>query len=232
MSGTKNYVPWHKRLKFAWHLYRKGEQQTPSLTYMKYPMGSAFKGQRVLNVGCGTSVYPVPNVVNMDKYPADGVNMRWDLSKTPYPFKDGEFDFIIANHILEHVDNWWDCFRELARVVRVGGKVEVWLPGDGGSSQLGYRDHINTINHCSFAGIRGTWRNEANAWELGELKKTGDIKDLKMTGSITRVIDYWWIQLLPVSVLNWCIRHLRNVSSEHGWFFEKLPPLKEGENEN
>jgi SAM-dependent methyltransferase len=227
----KNYVPWYNRLRFAWHCYNN-PQQTPSDTYQKYPKGSTFEGRRVLNVGCGNSVYPVSNVVNTDVYPVPGVDVVWDLSKTPLPFKDQEFDFVLANHILEHIPNWWECFKELARVVKVGGTIEVWLPGDGGSSQLGYRDHINTINHCSFVGIRGTWRNHANAWEGNELSFCGNVRDIKIMKSVTRAIDYWWMQLLPECALNWCIKHLRNVASEHGWFFERLPPLTEATNGN
>lgn len=225
----KQYVPWYKRIRFAWYCYNNPQQQ-PSHTYQKYPEGSRFPGKKVLNVGCGTSIYPVPNVINTDLYPVSGVDLALDLSKPPFPFKDNEFDLILANHVLEHVPNWWECFKELARIVKVGGIIEVWLPGDGGSSQLGFRDHINTINHCSFVGIRGTWRNKANAWELQELTKSGHIKDLKIQKCHSRVVDYWWLQLLSESALNWCTRHLRNIVVEHGWYFEKLPPLGESKN--
>jgi SAM-dependent methyltransferase len=227
----KNYVPFFQKLKFAWYCYNN-TQQVPSNTYQKYPKNSIFEGKTVLNIGCGTNTFPAHNVVNTDLYNVPGVDLPLDLSKPPFPFNDNSFDLIIANHILEHVPNWWECFKDLARIVKVGGTIEVWLPGDGGSSQLGYRDHINMINHCSFVGIRGTWRNKANAWELKELEKVGFVKDLKIQYCHTRIIDYWWMQLLPERAINWCIRHLRNISSEHGWFFKKLAPLQQGEKTN
>lgn len=227
----KNYVSWLKRLKFACHLYKTGPQQIPSETFQKYPKDSTFDGKHTLNLGCGTSVFPAKNVINLDFCKAEGVNIIWDLSKTPLPFKNEEFDFIIANHVLEHIPDWWECFKELARIVKVGGIIEVWLPGDGGSSQLGYRDHLNTINKCSFVGIRDTWRNYANIWERQECERSGYVKDLKRVNAAIRMIDFWWVQLLSETLLQWCGLHLRNVVSEQGWFFKKLSPnVKSNEN--
>lgn len=200
----------------------KNPGRMPSLTYVKYPKNHDFEGKRVLNLGCGSSTYPAKNVVNLDMYPHDGVNVVHDLSKTPLPFKDNEFDFIIANHILEHVPDWWECFKELARVVKVNGIIEIWLPGDGGTSQLGYRDHINTINHCSFTGIIGTNRNKANAWELEQRKTLGQVKNLAYASPIVYVpINHWWIYIMPNFIQMWIMQHLRNVIMEMEFKFIK-----------
>jgi SAM-dependent methyltransferase len=196
----------------------------PSITYIKYPKASTFEGRLVLNVGCGNTTYPAPNVTNLDMYQRPGVNITWDLSKTPLPFRTGQFDTIIANHILEHVPNWFECFKELARIVKVGGTVEVWLPGDGNSSQLGYRDHINLINLCSFVGIRDTHRNAANAWEEEDRKTIGEVKNLKLEAAVVIPSNFWWIYIWPQSVIGWMMTHLRNVSTEQGFIFRKLPP--------
>jgi SAM-dependent methyltransferase len=195
-----------------------------SITYVKYPKQSTFENRLVLNVGCGNTTYPAPNVTNLDMYQRPGVNVTWDLSKTPLPFRTGQFDLVIANHILEHVPNWFECFKELARVVKVGGIVEVWLPGDGNSSQLGYRDHINVINMCSFVGVRGTWRNRANAWEEEEHKTKGDVANLVIEQALLLPNNFWWIHMWPQSIIHWMMLHLRNVCTEQGFIFRKLPP--------
>lgn len=196
-----------------------------SWTYKKYHPDCDFEGKRVLNLGCGFTVFKAPNVVNLDMFPNDGVNVVWDLSKTPLPFKDNEFDLIIANHILEHIPGWWDCFKELARIVKVGGLIEVWLPGDGGSTQLGYRDHINVINACSFVGVKGTHRNAANAWEAIDRKENGHVCDLKYAKGCDIVLPcWWWLHILPERVVFFMTDHLRNVVEEIGYFFEKCPP--------
>lgn len=192
-----------------------------SSTYTKYPPDFVFT-DRTLNLGCGTTVYK-GNVVNLDIFPGEGIDTVWDLSKTPLPFKDNEFDLIIANHILEHIPNWWECFKELARIVKVGGIIEVWLPGDGTSGQLGYRDHLNVINYCSFAGVRGTFRNYANSWEIEQRKLNGEIDNLSYASAIIfKPVNYWWIHIWPTKFQLWMMTVLRNVTQEQCYKFVKL----------
>jgi SAM-dependent methyltransferase len=206
------------------HACWKYPGRTTSVTYKKYPKDYTFKGMRVLNLGCGNTTYPAANVVNLDMFPVPGVNVTWDLSKTPLPFKDNEFDLIVANHILEHVRGWWECFKELARIVKVGGTIEVWGPGYG-ESQLGYRDHINVINHCSFAGIIGTHRNGANAWEIEDRKNLGEIQNLRITFHYKMLERRWWLEILPYSLKSWVSDYLPNVVTEVGFKFVKEQPI-------
>ena len=197
-----------------------------TVTYIKYPPKHTFGGKRVLNLGCGCSTYDAPNVVNLDMYPGEGVNVVHDLSKTPLPFKDNEFDFIIANHILEHIPNWWECFKELARVLKVGGELEVWVPGPG-SSLLGYRDHLNVINHCSFVGTRDTFRNKANLWEAKQRESAGAVFDLCRAYTQVSMASFWWVAMWPKSIQSWIACHLTDTVNELGFTFRKEPPLVE-----
>lgn len=213
------------RLRFIRYAIKHPGRASSDL-YVKYPQGHDFNGRRVLNLGCGNSVYKHPNVVNLDGESCSGADVLWDLSQVPLPFKDGEFDLVIANHILEHVPNWWECFKELARITKVGGIVEVWLPSAGSDSQLGYRDHINTINSYSFGGIRHTIRNSGNAWEMAQFDKNGQIRDLSLIKEQSHIIRAWWTVLAPASLQGWMAKHLRNVEYEHGYFFQKKAPLK------
>jgi len=210
------------KIRFISYCFRNGPQRQPSHTYAKYPSDYNFNGY-VLNLGCGNTTYDNGHVTNLDKYQRPGVNFVWDLATMPLPFRDEQFDLIIANHILEHVPNWWECFKECARVLKTGGKLEVWLPGRG-DSQLGYRDHINYITACSFVGTRGTWRNSANAWEEEDRKTLGQVINLKLVDSKSRMVDYWWCHLLPQSMLQFIVDHTVNMEQERGFFFEKLPP--------
>jgi SAM-dependent methyltransferase len=208
----------------------KNPGRTSSSTYVKYPPNYDFNGRKVLNLGCGTTVYKFKNVVNLDMFKGEGIDCVHNLTK-PLPFKDNEFDFIIANMILEHVPNWFECFKELARVLKVGGILEIWLPGDGGSSQLGYRDHINIINDFSFYGIRGTMRNYANSWEIEERKNLGRVVDLQMTRNrAVKMMNFWWIQIMPQNIQIWMANYLRNTVQELGYEFIKLPKETDGRN--
>lgn len=210
-----------------WKMFQKYPKEVrdrgfwPSETYCKYHPIDNFQGRKVLNLGCGTSVYKSPNVVNLDGWESEGVNVVWDLSKTPLPFEDNSFDFIIANHILEHVPNWFECFKELARIVKVGGKIEVWVPPVSSDSAFTYRDHINSIGIQSFYGTITLHRAGCNLWAEYEKKQLGNVRNLRITQTFTRTIIKWWILFVPEIITNWLTEHLRNVVSEIGFVFVK-----------
>lgn len=52
------------------------------------------------------------------------------------PFADGSFDTIIANHMLYHVDDPAAVLRELARVLRPGGRIAVATNGQAHMAEL------------------------------------------------------------------------------------------------
>lgn len=188
--------------------------------YLKYPPGHKFKGKKVLNVGCGFAQFKAPNVINLDAYDICKPDVVWDLNKAPLPFEEDTFDHIIANHILEHLPNWWDCFNDFGRILKPNGTLEIWLPGSGSDSQLGYRDHVITINHCSFFGTFGTYRNGSNAW--AEENSRCWANRLKSTQRKTQMITKWWVTWAPPSLKRWMCEHLRNVIVEDGYFFRKV----------
>lgn len=81
----------------------------------------------VLDVGGGDVPYPRANVV-LDKYLDNferGTNLRLDRpliigDARKMPFKDKAFDFIVASHVLEHMDNPVLFLKELMRVGKAG----------------------------------------------------------------------------------------------------------------
>jgi SAM-dependent methyltransferase len=44
------------------------------------------------------------------------------------PFKDNEFDFILCNHVLEHIPNDTKAMQELFRILRPGGTAILQIP--------------------------------------------------------------------------------------------------------
>lgn len=217
----KNYEAWKQIFSYA-NDSVKAWRRIPSETYVKYPPNSNFGGKKVLNIGCGRCVYKGPNIINTDLQEGPGVDMTLDLSKAPFPFEDNSFDFIIANHVLEHVPNWWECFKELARVVKPGGKIEVWIPPLSSDSSFTYRDHINRIGTFSFAGINGcSGRNLTNLTAMKEFDEMKHVRQLQLTSFMQRPILRWWVWFAPEDVLIWMAEHLRNIISEEGYVFTK-----------
>jgi SAM-dependent methyltransferase len=173
-------------------------------SYCKYPKDSTFNGQSVLNVGCSDSFYPSPNVINLDIESKEGVNCVHDLTQLPLPFSDNTFDFILANHVLEHIPKWTETFKDLIRILKVGGILEVWVPADGSSLQLGDIGHINVINNFSFPPIL--------------LQNKVCILGTGVHVLYNSPLNKW----IPVRVLEFMAEHLRNVAMETRFCFKKI----------
>lgn len=170
--------------------------------YYKYPKEYQFGGKKVLNVGCDTSYYPAPNVVNLDSHEGEGINLVHDLTVLPLPFADETFDGILANHVLEHIPNWGKTFADLFRILKVGGVLEVWVPADGSSLQLGSFTHINVINRLSFH----------SSYFQG---------NVNMSGPFHVLYESKLLKWLPSAVTNWMVEHLRNMAMETRFLFTK-----------
>jgi len=78
-----------------------------------------------LNLGCGNDIKQ--GWVNLDSAGLPGVDVVWNIEKLPLPFGDGEFDEILANDILEHVE-YIPVLRDLHRILKIGGKLTVRVP--------------------------------------------------------------------------------------------------------
>lgn len=97
---------------------------------------------RVLDVGTGTGGnlrmlrdLRARNVTGLDSHDLAiayceskglGTVHRGDICALP--FADGDFDFVISTDVIEHVDDDAAALRELARVLRAGGKALIAVP--------------------------------------------------------------------------------------------------------
>jgi SAM-dependent methyltransferase len=59
---------------------------------------------------------------------ADVTHPGVDIQRMPFP--DGSYDFLLCNHVLEHVEDDRAAMRELARILRPGGVAVLTVPGD------------------------------------------------------------------------------------------------------
>lgn len=87
---------------------------------------------RVLDVGCGTSPYrrylPAGSrYVGVDRL-IRAARVRG--AAEALPFRDGAFDGVICTEVLELSPRPWQVLRELARVLRAGGRLYLTAPFD------------------------------------------------------------------------------------------------------
>lgn len=82
-------------------------------------------GLRLLNVGSGpTRLHP--DVINVDLFPFRHVDVLADA--THLPFRDGTFDAVCSDQLLEHVPRPSDVVAEILRVTKPGGMIYLGVP--------------------------------------------------------------------------------------------------------
>lgn len=79
-----------------------------------------------LNLGCGADYKQ--GYVNVDFHCHLNIDVQHNLNEVPYPFENGEFDFVLASHVLEHLDKPFEIMTELHRITKSGGKIHVKVP--------------------------------------------------------------------------------------------------------
>lgn len=79
-----------------------------------------------LNLGCGEDYRK--DWVNLDVVEEVNPDIVHNLNEFPYPFNKNEFDFILANNVLEHLDNVVKTVNELHRILVPGGYLKIRVP--------------------------------------------------------------------------------------------------------
>jgi SAM-dependent methyltransferase len=81
---------------------------------------------RKLNLGAGTVLYP--EFINHDIASLEGIDCVHDLNSYPWPWANDTFEEIIANDVIEHLDNFMMAMEELHRILKPGGQVKLSVP--------------------------------------------------------------------------------------------------------
>ena len=76
----------------------------------------------ILDIGCGFNAHQyattICDILDLKEYYSDRKFVKLDSEKLP--FNDKEFDFVIASHVLEHVQNPTNFLKEISRVAKQG----------------------------------------------------------------------------------------------------------------
>ena len=112
-----------------------------------------------INIGCGNRY--MKGWVNLDIDDKDiygdkiKVDIKHNLEKFPWPFKDNEFDEVLIRHTLEHLDDIFKVMKELTRITKNGGIIIIVVPHF--SCYLAYRDptHKHFFSYQSINYFKG-----------------------------------------------------------------------------
>lgn len=81
---------------------------------------------KILDLGCGNK--KCEGAVGIDINPASDADIIHDLNVFPYPFEDSLFDEIIADNIIEHLDDVIKIMEELSRIGKAGAAIKIIVP--------------------------------------------------------------------------------------------------------
>ncbi len=79
-----------------------------------------------LDLGCGKKKQF--GTVGVDMNPSSEADVIHDLNRFPYPFEDSEFDEILADNTMEHLENIPRVMEELHRITRADSLLKVTVP--------------------------------------------------------------------------------------------------------
>jgi SAM-dependent methyltransferase len=80
----------------------------------------------ILDAGAGFRKLPYRNVINLEIYDYPSTDVLATADRLPFP--DNCFDAVLSLAVLEHVRDPFACAREIARVLKPGGKVLAMIP--------------------------------------------------------------------------------------------------------
>ena len=91
-----------------------------------------------LNLGCDRDYRE--GWINLDCHRNLKADVIHDLNKFPWPFKDNEFDFVLACHVLEHLYDIPKVMKEIHRITKKYGIIEIYVP---------YFNSFNAFRDCT-----------------------------------------------------------------------------------
>ncbi|MDP2908668.1 MAG: methyltransferase domain-containing protein [Nanoarchaeota archaeon] len=101
-----------------------------------------------LNLGCGNDIKG--GYLNVDIGEGKGVDIVWDLNKYPYPFEDNTFEEIVADMVLEHLNDKIKPMEEMIRICKNGAIIKITVPYYASKGALTHIDHKQFFSEGTF----------------------------------------------------------------------------------
>jgi ubiquinone/menaquinone biosynthesis C-methylase UbiE len=175
------------------------------------------KKLKKLNLGCDFDYKE--GWTNLDFHKNLKCDVVHDMNKFPYPFKDGEFDYVLAKHVIEHLDNIPKVMNELWRITKSRGIIEIHVPYY--KSFNAFRDvtHRQFFTWDSFSSF--TSKNSSKEGRVGYIPNLFEYADRKLFWGTTQKALFRPVCTLMNSIVN---ANPEFVERRMPFFFEIINP--------
>jgi len=96
-----------------------------------------------LNLGSGNS--KVKGFTSLDNWADCKPEILHDLSVFPWPVKDNSVDEVLANHVIEHLQDTVGTMKELYRICKGGASIQINVPHWASDDQVNDPTHVRAI---------------------------------------------------------------------------------------
>ena len=187
--------------------YLAGVNADPGVTEMTLTLLSRFypnfqerKNIRVLNVACGLKsqndyikelgfqVYGIDYDIKNDTQFVKFCDLN---SQNEIPFEENFFDCVIAQEIIEHLENPWLFMRKIKRVLKLNGNLILTTPNIVSDKSKQYFFNSSVGFFCYF-NEPNMWQhiNPIPFWELVHIIKYNGFELKKITGNNEYYVEF------------------------------------------
>ena len=155
---------------------------------------------RILDIGCGYRPNKYANVIadtkDFSQFHQDKIFIK--IKDKKLPFKDKEFDFVIASHVIEHVDDFEFFIKELERI---SSKGYIELPSRLGDN-LVFENKNDHIWWCVFDDISNQILVSKKNQLIDPFITVSTAKLLEQTFRESLVIELAWEEKIEYKIDN------------------------------
>jgi ubiquinone/menaquinone biosynthesis C-methylase UbiE len=126
----------------------------PSVHRRREQLLKAFRGRRILDVGCGRA--KLPGAIGIDRRVCETtaretqLDINHDLLSFPWPIEDNSFDLVHCAHVLEHLPPTATVIEEIFRILKPGGQLFIECPHFSWVEAYRHFEHCHAFTDGSF----------------------------------------------------------------------------------
>ena len=154
---------------------------------------------KVLDIGCGFTAHEKANVVcdvqDLSNFYKDKNFVK--LNDKKLPFRDKEFDFVIASHVIEHVEDVSFFIKELERVSSKG-YIELPTPLE---DNLVFENKNDHIWHLEFNDIENKLLIKKRIQYIQPLITVSTAKKLAKFFKQSLILELFWVNSIEFELI-------------------------------